>query len=74
MKCKIVMCNFFFLETFSFCLKDPNILLSGSNYGPKFNFNGHEKKIEKKLRPVTNLFLRVDNIYYQVWGQNNKVI
>ena len=23
--------------------------------------------IKKKLRVVTNLFLRVDNVYYQVW-------
>ena len=23
--------------------------------------------IKKKLRVITNLFLRVDNVYYQVW-------
>ena len=23
--------------------------------------------IKKKLRVITNLFLRIDNVYYQVW-------
>ena len=55
-------------------MKDPNILLSGPNYGPKFNFIGHKKKKIKELKVVTNLFLRVDNVYYKVWGQNDKVI
>ena len=41
MKCKIVMSNFFW--AFSFYLKGPNILLSGPNYRPKFNFIGHKK-------------------------------
>ena len=41
MKCKIIMCNFFW--AFSFCLKGPNKLLSGPNYRPKFNFIGHKK-------------------------------
>ena len=31
-----------FFWNFSFCLKDPNILLSGINYGPKFNFIGYK--------------------------------
>ena len=43
MKYKIVMCNFF--GAFPFCLKVLNILLSGPNYGPKFNFIGHKKDL-----------------------------
>ena len=45
-------------------MKGPNLLLSGPNYGPKFNFIGHKKK----LWVVTNLFLRVENVYNKVWG------
>ena len=39
--------NFFFFGLFVFCLKGPNILLSGPNYGSKFNFIGHKKKKKK---------------------------
>ena len=34
---------FFFFLVFPFCLENPNILLSCSNYGPKFNFIGIKK-------------------------------
>ena len=48
----------------SFCLKDPNILLSCSNYGLKFNFIGI-----KKIQGVPKYFLKVDKykiLYYYV--------
>ena len=38
----------FFFGLFSFCLKGPNILLSGPNYGSKFNFIGYKNEIKNK--------------------------
>ena len=52
-----------FFGLFVFCLKGPNILLSGPNYGSKFNFIGHKKK-KKKTLGGPKYFLRVRRQIY----------
>ena len=59
--CYVIICFFFqilvqiFFFLGFFLLESPNILLSRTNYGTKFNFIGI-----KKTKGVSNFFLKVD--------------
>ena len=52
---QILVQIFIYFLVFPFCLKNPNMLLSWSNYGPKFNFI-----VIKNIKGGPKIFLKVN--------------